>query len=144
MTVRYVISADGATSGKRAACAAVLSQEGRIIEQRSRYLPDVDGYTLAAEIAGVALAADFFADSAPPQIVTIETDNPDVPRVIQEGYRPPQFSRIPPQLLSRARTYCYLHTVTFEIHPRNGTAGLRRADRLAEKRLWRKPRRKIV
>ena len=144
MTVDYVISTDGATSGKRAACAAVLSREGEVVEQRSRYLPEVDGYTLAAEVAGVALASDFFAASAPPQIITIETDNPDVPRVIQEAYRPPQFSRIPAHLLSRARTFCHAHRVTFEIHPRNSTQGLRRADRLAEKRLWRKRRRKTV
>ena len=58
MSGRYLISVDGACSGKRAACAAVIAVDGRIVAERSRNLPQVDGYVLAAEIAGVVLARD--------------------------------------------------------------------------------------
>ncbi len=54
---RVVISTDGATSGRRAACAAVIASNGQVLARDSRALGGLKGYTLAAEIAGVALAA---------------------------------------------------------------------------------------
>lgn len=137
---RAVLSIDGACSGKRAVCAAVLSLDGKIVAEGSRHLPDVDGYVLAAEIAGVALAEALLGPEAEPQELTIETDNPDVPRVIEGGYRPPQFDRIPSALLEAAKAFCRRHQVAFEVRPRNSTPGLRRADSLAERHLWQKRR----
>lgn len=138
MSDRYLISVDGVCSGKRAACAAVIAVDGRIVAERSRNLPQVDGYVLAAEIAGVVLAGDLLVNIGRSLDLTIETDNPDVPRVIQDGYRPKQASRIPDEMLEEAIGFCDTHRVTFMFLPRNSTPGLRRADRLASKRLWRK------
>lgn len=134
-----VISVDGACSGKRAACAAVLSVDGKFVAHTSRSLPEVDGYVLAAEIAGVALVRELVINDDAQLDLTIEVDNPDVPRVIQNGYQPKQFSRIPSTLLHAAIDFCNSHAVSFAVLPRNSTAGLRKADRLAGKRLWRKP-----
>ena len=134
----YVISVDGACSGKRAACAAVLSIDGSIVAERSWSLPEVDGYVLAAEIAGVALASELLGDDPIPSKITIEVDNPDVPRVILEGYEPKQYSRIPETLIDAATSFTSAVDCEFDVLPRNSTAGLRRADSLAGKRLWRK------
>jgi len=139
MSHRWVISVDGACSGRRAACAAVLWIDGKPIAQVSRRLPEVDGYVLAAEIGGVALAAELLAQverGNHPSAITVETDNPDVPRVIQDGYRPVQFRRIPGHLLGKAMAFCEAHDVTFSVKRRNSTAGLRQADRLAGRSLW--------
>lgn len=94
-----LISVDGACSGRRAACAAVLSGDGKIVEEASRALPQVNGYVLGAEIAGVALAGEFFVDDEAPRVVTVEIDNPDVPRVIEDNYKTRQFARIPTPIL---------------------------------------------
>jgi hypothetical protein len=80
-----VISIDGACSGKRAACAAVLSVKGRIVAEVSRALPEVDGYVLAAEIAALALARELVGSDFASRETTIEVDNPDVPRVIAQA-----------------------------------------------------------
>jgi ribonuclease HI len=138
MSTRYVISVDGACSGKRAACAAVLATDAKVVAESSRSLPQVDGYVLAAEIAGVALAGELLEHESGPLAVTVETDNPDVPRVIQEGYQPEQFSRIPQALLESAMKFCGSHRVRFKRLPRNSTPGLRRADKLAGLHLWRR------
>ena len=135
---RYVLSVDGACSGKRAVCAAVVESNGEVVAEGSRHLPQVDGYVLAAEIAGVALAGELLGEEGGAHDVTVETDNPDVPRVVEGRYRPKQYSRIPPALLEAARELCRNHRVTFMLLPRNSTPGLRRADRLAGKHLWRK------
>jgi ribonuclease HI len=131
-----VVSIDGACSGKRCACAAVLVRDGRVIAQRSRRLPEIDGYALAAEIAAVAVAAELVKGDG--QIVTavIETDNPDVPRVIEQGYRPKQAGRIPAGLLAAAVEFARARQVRFEWLARNSTVGLRHAHRLASRRLW--------
>ncbi|HSG16743.1 MAG TPA: hypothetical protein VLE70_10550, partial [Anaerolineae bacterium] len=55
---RYRVSIDGACSGKRAVCAAVVESNGKLVAEGSRHLPQVTGYALAAEIAGVALAGE--------------------------------------------------------------------------------------
>lgn len=141
-TTDIVISVDGACSGRKAAAAAVLSVDGRIIGERSRYLREVDGYVLAAEIAGVALAAELLGDEWKREAITIEVDNADVPRVIEDGYRPVQFQRIPPALLNKAVELCRSRLASFRFLPRRSTKGLRRADRLASDRLWRKDRRR--
>ncbi len=133
-----VISVDGACSGKRAACAAVLALDGKVVAERSRSLPQVDGYVLAAEIAGVALAGELLDDQGGPRDVTIEVDNPDVPRVIEGGYQPKQFARIPTALLEAAMSFCGSHSVNFMLLPRNSTPNMRRADELAGQQLWRK------
>ena len=138
---RYVLSVDGACSGKRAVCAAVLQSNGKVVAEGSRHLPQVTGYVLAAEIAGVALGGELLGEEGGAQDVTIETDNPDVPRVVEGRYRPKQYSRIPPALLEAARELCRNHRVTFMLLPRNSTPGLRKADRLAGKHLWQKRRR---
>jgi len=57
MTGKAVLSVDGACSGKKAACAAVCSRDGHIIAKLSRFIPGVEVYALAAEIAGIGLAA---------------------------------------------------------------------------------------
>jgi len=133
---RYVISVDGAGSGKRAACAAVLAIDGKLAAERSRSVPQAEGYVLAAELGGVALAGELLEQESMPLEVTIETDNPDVPRVLLEGYRPRQFSRIPASVLESCLKFCRSHRVSFALLPRNSTPGLRRADKLAGKRLW--------
>jgi len=140
MTAAIVISVDGACSGRKAAAAAVLSVDGRIVGERSRNLWEVDGYVLAAEIAGVALAAELVGDEWEQEAITIEVDNADVPRVIADGYRPVQFHRIPPALLNKAIEFCRSRRARFRFLPRRSTEGLRRADRLASARLWRKGR----
>jgi hypothetical protein len=142
MTADIVISVDGACSGRKAAAAAVLSVGGRILGERSRYLWEVDGYVLAAEIAGVALAAELIGDEWKQEAITIEVDNADVPRVIEGGYRPVQFQRIPSALLNKAIELCRSRPTSFRFLPRRSTEGLRRADRLASARLWRKGRRR--
>lgn len=138
MLEKYVLSVDGACSGKRAACAAVLSINGGVVRECSRNLPEVDGYVLAAEIAGVALANELIGGEVTSFDLLIEVDNPDVPRVIEESYRPKQFCRIPKAILEAAVGFCQMHNARFCVMPRNSTRGLRRADRLASKRLWRK------
>jgi ribonuclease HI len=135
-----VLSIDGACSGRRATCAAVLSLDGKIVAEASRHLPEVDGYVLAAEIAAVALAGELLAGQNTCQEITLETDNPDVARVIEGRYRPPQMARIPPALLEAARELSRGRHMTFTLSPRNSTAGLRRADKLASDHLWRKRR----
>jgi ribonuclease HI len=142
MTADVVISVDGACSGRKAAAAAVLLVDSRIVGERSRYLWEVDGYVLAAEIAGVALAAELVGDEWTQKAITIELDNADVRRVIEDGYRPVQFQRIPPVLLHKAIEFCRTHQVKFRFLPRRSTKGLRRADRLASARLWRKGKRR--
>ncbi len=137
---RYRVSIDGACSGKRAVCAAVVESNGKLVAEGSRHLPQVTGYALAAEIAGVALAGELLGPEGGAHDVTIETDNPDVPRVVEGRFRPKQYSRIPPALLAAAREVCRNHRVTFKLLPRNSTPGLQRADRLARKHLWRNSR----
>jgi hypothetical protein len=138
MSDDYVISIDGACSGKRAACAAVLSVNGRIVAEVSRALPEVDGYVLAAEIAALALARELVRSDDASRETTIEVDNPDVPRVIEQGYRPTQFSRIPETLLNAAIGFWRTHNARFCVLSRKSTPGLQRADRLAGQRLWRR------
>jgi hypothetical protein len=137
MTTRIVLSVDGACSGKKAACAAVRSIEGEIVAERSRYIARIDNYALAAEIAGVGLAARLMQDGDEGDVI-VEVDNPDVPRVIREGYRPSQFDRIPPAVLESAIAFDRSVRPIFSVLPRNSTPGLRRADRLARARLWRR------
>jgi hypothetical protein len=74
---RAIVSVDGAFSGRRSTCAAVLSVGSHVVAEASRHLPEVDGYTLAAEIAGVALAGELLAGARGFGRVTIETDNPN-------------------------------------------------------------------
>jgi len=131
-----VISIDGACSGKRCACAAVLVRDGRVVAERSCSLPEIDGYALAAEIAAVALAAQLVEGDGRAMAAVIETDNPDVPRVIEQGYRPKQAGRIPAGLLAAAVEFARAHQVRFERLARNSTVGLRHAHRLASRRLW--------
>lgn len=135
---RAILSIDGACSGKRAACAAVLSIDGTIVAEASRSLPEVDGYVLAAEIAGVALGKALLGRETDLHEVIIETDNPDVPRVIEGDHRPKQFTRIPPAVLEAARQLRGSYRVIFTLLPRNSTPGLRKADRLASDCLWRR------
>lgn len=102
-----IVSVDGACSGKRAACAAVLFVGGRVVAEKSRTVPGAEGYVLAAEIAGVALAVALIerADTGD-QPVIIEVDNQMVSRVLRGDYRPPGFRRIPQQLLEQAEALC--------------------------------------
>jgi hypothetical protein len=109
---RYVLSSDGACSGRRCVCAAVVASGGKVVAEGSRDLPDVDGYVLAAEIAGVALAGELLDQTEGPCDLTIETDNPDVPKVLKGGYRPKQASRIPPALLETVEALCRLSTAS--------------------------------
>jgi len=53
MTDAIPLSVDGACSGKKAACAAVLALGDKVVAERSRSVSDVEGYALAAEIAAV-------------------------------------------------------------------------------------------
>lgn len=138
-----VISIDGACSGRRCACAAVLIRDGRVVAERSRSLPEIDGYVLAAEIAAVALAARLFERDGESLTIVVETDNPDVPRVIERGYRPRQAGRIPADLLAAAVEFARANQPRFERLARNSTAGLRRAHRLASRRLRRSGRRSV-
>lgn len=135
---RAVISVDASCSGKKAACAAVLSVDGHIVAERSEYLRKFDGYVLTAELAAVSLASELAREFPGDGIITIEVDNPDVPRVILEGYRPRQASRIPANILASAAELGRLARIALRVLPRNSTPGLRRADRLAKARLWRK------
>jgi hypothetical protein len=137
---RVVISIDGACSGRRCACAAVLVRNGRVIAERSRSLPEVDGYVLAAEIAAVAVAAQLVEGEGQAAAAMIETDNPDVPRVIEQGYRPKQAKRIPESLLAAAVELVQVRRLRFQRLARNSTVGLRHAHRLASLRLWRSRR----
>jgi hypothetical protein len=140
MTEKVVISVDGACSGKRCTCAACVTRNGRVVAESSRRLPEVDGYVLAAEIAAVALAARLAAREDAAAMFVIETDNPDVPRVIEGAYRPKQAERIPADLLASARDFARSRAIAFERLPRNSTSGLRRAHRLASRRLRQKRR----
>jgi hypothetical protein len=134
---KLVISTDGAVSGRRAACAAVIAINDRVIEEAARSLRDLQGYALAAEVAAVALAARLAGRVLEEgEAVTLEVDNPSVPRVIAGSYRPPQLNRIPRDALAAARAFCERYQVTFRVLRRNSTPGLRRADRLAGQRLW--------
>jgi hypothetical protein len=134
-TEKAVISIDGACSGKRCACAAVLVRDGRVIAERSRSLPEVDGYVLAAEIAAVALAAQLVESGGQVVAAMIETDNPDVPRVVEQGYRLKQVERIPGGLVVAAVEFARTHQLRFERLARNSTVGLRHAHCLASRRL---------
>ncbi len=135
---QVLISTDGAVSGRRAACAAVIAMNGRVLAEESRTLLGLQGYALAAEVAGVALAArlaDHVLEGN--EAVALEVDNPSVPGVIDGSYRPPGLYRIPPDVLKTARDFCGRRRITFRVLPRNSTPGLRRADRMASQRLWR-------
>lgn len=133
-----VVSADASCSGRRATCAAVLMEGERIVAECSRWLREVDGYVLAAEIGAVALAGELVAAHAAGTPVVVEVDNPQVPRVLLECEEPPQAGRIPADLLSKARAFVCAGDVAMHVLPRNASFGLRRADRLASKRLWRR------
>jgi len=137
LTGEAILSVDGACSGKRAACAAVASRDGKIVAQVSRGVPHANGYSLTAEIAAVALAARLI-DAVGNAPVIVETDNPAVPRVIREGYKPTQFHRIPPPVLDAATAFDRMVRPIYRVLPRNSTPGLRRADRLARALLWRR------
>ena len=137
-TGRLIISIDGACSGKRAACAAVCARGGRVVSEESRFLPAVDGYVLAAELGGVALAMELIASDTEPGTITLESDNPDVPRVIRNGYRSRQAARIPQNILDAAIEFHRKLRPHYIVRPRNTTPGLRRADRLAGQCLWHK------
>lgn len=131
-----VVSVDASCSGRKAACAAVGMAGERPVAERSRWLGEVDGYVLAAEIGAVALASDLIADEGLKPPIVIEVDNPEVPRVLLEGAAPRQAGRIPHHLLAKAAALVRTPGVTVRLLPRNSTPGLRRADRLAGKRLW--------
>lgn len=137
MSEPIILSVDGSCSGRKAACAAVLSLGGKIVAKRSRLVQDVEGYALAAEIAGLGLAADLLGDLEEGPII-VEVDNPDIPRILREGYRPRQFMRIPPKVLDVAFAFDRSVNPSYRVLPRNSTPGLRRADGLARERLWRK------
>lgn len=136
MADRLVVSVDGACSGRRCACAAILMRNGRAVAEASQSVLSAGGYVLAAEIAAVALAARLARQKGDTVAITIETDNPIVPRVIAQGYRPPQAQRIPSRPLKIASAFAHRCGVTFNWLPRNATPGLRRAHRLASRRLW--------
>lgn len=141
MTGRTILSVDGACSGRKAACAAVATRDGKVIAQVSRSVARVEGYALAAEIAAVGLAAQI-RDLVEDEATIVEVDNPDVPRVIREGYEPAQFRRIPRAVLDSALAFDRSAKPTYRVLPRNSTPGLRRADRLARMELWRKRRKR--
>lgn len=135
MTGEAILSVDGACSGKKAACAAVASRDGKIVAQVSRSVPHANGYSLTAEIAAVTLAARLIGAIGDAPVI-VETDNPAVPRVIREGYKPTQFHRIPRAILEAAMAFDRTNQPAYRILPRNSTPGLRRADRLAREHLW--------
>ena len=137
MTDAILLSVDGACSGRKAACAAVLTIGDKVVAERSQSVSDVQGYALAAEIAAVGLCAGLLEDLHDGPVV-VETDNPDVPRVLRDGYRPKQFARIPLKVLETAFAFDRSMNPAYRVLPRNSTPGLRRADRLAGERLWRK------
>jgi hypothetical protein len=132
------VSVDASCSGRRAACAAVVAMGDRTIVERSRWLPKVGGYVLAAEIGAISLAAELVATRALTIPIILETDNPQVRRVLVEGARLPQSHRIPPELTARAADFVRSGQVALRVLPRNATRGLRRAHYLARKRLWRR------
>lgn len=137
MTEELVVSTDGAVSGHRAACAAVVTLNGRVIREKASSLRGPDGYVLAAEIAAVALAGRLVGPILTEgEAVTLEVDNPYLPRVLEGSYRPPGFDRIPSKALLAARAFCERYRVTVRVLPRNSTPGLRQADHLAGQRLW--------
>jgi hypothetical protein len=136
MTDKVVISVDGACSGSRCACAARVTRNGRVVAEGSRSLPEIEGYVLAAELAALALAVGLATDEDAAATFVVETDNPDVPRVIEQGYRPKQAERIPAGLLAPVIEFTRTRAVVFERLPRNSTPGLRRAHRLASRQLW--------
>jgi len=132
-----VISVDGACSGRRCACAAVAMRNGCLVAKGSRNLPEAGGYVLAAEIAAVALAGRLLRpDDATAAPIIVETDNPDVLRVIETLYRPRQANRLPAGILAEAITFARQHQVTLKLLPRNSTRGLQLAHRLASRHLW--------
>jgi hypothetical protein len=131
-----VISVDGACSGRRCACGAVAMQNGRVIAEGSRNVPEAGGYVLAAEIAGVALAARLLRSGDACATIVVETDNQDVSRVIERGFRPRQAARLPARVLAEAVAFARRYQPTFKLLPRSSTPGLRRADRLASRHLW--------
>ncbi len=137
MIGEILLSVDGACSGKKAACAAVLTVGGKVVAERSRSVANLESYALAVELAAVGLCARLLGDLDEGPIV-VEVDNPDVPRVLREGYRPKQFARIPPKVLEAAIAFDRSVNPDYRVLPRNSTPGLRRADRLAGERLWRK------
>lgn len=137
MSDDIVVSVDGACSGKRATCAAVLCVGERVVAEKCWTMPAAGGYALAAEIAGVVLAATLIERvDAGERPIIIEVDNPVVPRVLRGDYRPPGFRRIPRQLLEKAEALCWHPHIQFQVLRRNSTPGLRRAHRLASTRLW--------
>jgi hypothetical protein len=105
-------------------------------------LPAVDGYVLAAELAGVALAAELGASFPERPDIVVEVDNPLVARIFLEGYRPPQADRIPQHIMQSAEHFARSPGVSIRVLKRNATAGLRRAHALARDRLARHKRRK--
>jgi hypothetical protein len=134
---QIVVSSDGAVSGQRAACAAVVTIGGRVLAQGSRSIAHGQGYTLGAEIAGVALGARLAeALLVEDQPVIFEVDNPSVPAVIAGRYQPPGFRRIPAAALAAARDFCIRYPVTMHVRPRKSTPGLALADQLGGQRLW--------
>jgi len=132
------VSVDASCSGRRASCAAVLTTNSRIVAEWSRSLPEVGGYVLAAEIGAIALAAELIAEHAKSAPVIVEIDNPMALRVLLEGLKLPQNHRIPTVLRKRAADLLHSGRVTVRMLPRNSSPGLRRADRVARKRLWRR------
>jgi hypothetical protein len=137
-----IISVDASCSGRRAACAAVATIADRVIATRSRFLADIDGYALAAEIAAVAIGAGLAATLPAGGEIVVEIDNLLVRRVLLEGYFPPQAGRIPDHFLESAQRFANLAEVSFRLLKRNSSPGLRRADALARDRLWRHRRRR--
>jgi hypothetical protein len=115
-------------------------EDGHISAESSRSLPEVEGYVLAAEIGAVALAAELAAGYASDTPIVLELDNPQVPRVLLGEFVPPQAERIPAPLLSAAAAFARRDDVALRVLPRNATRGLRYADQLARKRLWRRRR----
>jgi hypothetical protein len=82
-------------------------------------------------------SAQFYAaDEDAAAKFVVETDNPDVPRVIEQGFRPKQAERIPAGLLAPVIEFTRTRAVVFQRLPRNSTPGLRRAHRLASRQLW--------
>jgi hypothetical protein len=110
----------------------------RVVAERSRSLPGVDGYVLAAEIGAIALAGELVGSHLGGAPVVVEVDNPQVPRVLLEGIEPTQADRIPGELARSATAFVRSGGISLRVMPRNSTPGLRRADRMARRRLWRR------